>query len=96
MNQPAASKRLPTAPAALLSEQLERIEPEPVRDPLQTLQGQIAFAALKPTHIGAVNTKFDRECLLRQAARNAIGAQVSPDPPLQLAFHRRQTCPAAT
>ena len=69
------------------AEQIERVKLKPAGESLEGAKGQVAFASLETAEIGAVHAQHDRELLLRETSLQANLAQVSPNGPLQVAFH---------
>lgn len=71
-------------------EQVERIDPSSLRDPLDGLQGQVALSALDRSGKRAVDAEnVSGEGFLRIAARLTNGAQVSAEGTLKVAAHVR-------
>lgn len=70
------------------SKESERVNVEPVGDPLHRSQRHVSFAALEAAEVGAVDT--DRVChlLLREVSLDPYATDVRSRRPLQFALHR--------
>lgn len=71
------------------SEKIERIDPEPVSDPLQRFQCQISLSTLKAAHVRAVDVDDLSEGFLAETAILPISLQILADGLLQVALHER-------
>ena len=60
----------------LLLRQLPRLHPNLLGHLLQALEREVAFAALYPTHVGAVDAKDVCEGFLAQASLQPVGTQI--------------------
>ena len=61
---------------ALLPQERQRLHPNLLRDLLQALEGEIAFASFDTAHVGAMDAKDVCEGFLAQASLHAVGTQV--------------------
>ena len=77
-------------------EQTQRLLIELSRDPLDTLKRQVALAALKVAHVGAMEAEHVGERLLAQTPRFAIGQKVKAKGSLQITFHPQERSRIAT
>jgi hypothetical protein len=68
-------------------QQSEGIDIDPLRDPLQAFEGEIALAALDASHVCAVDAQHVGECLLAKTPGIPVGTQVTTDGSLQVALH---------
>ena len=61
---------------ALLPQERQRLHPNLLRDLLQALEGEIAFASFDTAHVGAMDAKDVCEGFLAQASLQPVGTQV--------------------
>lgn len=64
------------------------IDVKEIRDLLQRLQRQVAFATFDRPEVGAVHAHVVSEGFLTVSKLQSVAAQVPPHDPLQLAFHK--------
>lgn len=77
-------------PAALVADwpqQVERVGVEPLGDPLDRLEGEVALASLYASHVGAVDAQHVGESLLAERSRLAVGTKTHAKCALQVSFH---------
>jgi hypothetical protein len=79
--------------SALRVQQCDWINPHPPGDPLEALEREVALAALKPAHVGAVYLDEIRERLLAEPAGFSVGPQVAPNGALEITFHVSKASP---
>lgn len=70
-------------------QEIQRVDADAVCDALEAAESQVALAALHAAHVRAMHAEDVREGLLAETERLAVPAQVAPDSPLQISFHRR-------
>lgn len=71
----------------LVSQQVQRIDSDRRRQPLDGTECEIAFAAFDAAHVRTVYPDDVREVLLAEAALFTVAAQVATKGLLQVAFH---------
>lgn len=64
------------------SQQVERVDTDPLGDPLYRLQGEVPFTALNAAHVGAVVAELVGETFLAESVCFAVAAQVASKSPL--------------
>lgn len=68
-------------------QQRQRVDVRLVSDPLQALEGQVAFATLHAAQVGAVDAEQVGEGFLAETASVAVASEVLADGALEVAFH---------
>lgn len=67
-------------------QQHQRVNVQSSGDAFQTLQREVAFASFQSAHVCPVDAHDVGEGFLAEAALGAVGAQVTPYRPLEIAF----------
>ena len=70
---------------ALPPQQLPRLHPNLLRQSFQALEGEVTFASLDATHVGAMDAKLVCEGFLAQAPLQPVGTQVPAHRLLEIA-----------
>jgi len=71
----------------VVAHQVERVDAEPLGEPLDRPQREIPLTALDAPHVGPVHVEHVSECLLAEPELESAPAQLPAQPSLELSFH---------